>query len=351
MPLSLGFIGAGNINRVHMKDAQQLGMNLAAAADVAPASLEQVKTTFGIAKTYTDYREMLRDKSIDAVVIGTPNKFHAAQAIAALQAGKHVYLEKPMAMNVGESDAILAALKKSRKILQMGMSNRFSGASQALKDYIDAGGCGNIYAGQSWWFRRRGIPGFGGWFTTKSMSGGGALIDIGVHMLDLAVYLMGFPKPVAVSGMTYNIWKNLENYTYVGMWGKPTPGGKKDVDDYALALIRFVEGQTLQLNVSWALNVDFMQPEQGVRLMGDKGGVELKGMDQPFAYTEQAGHLVDVKLHFKAAPNHTQTMAHFVECVQGNRQPLATAQQGRTIQSILDAIYESGKTGKEVRLK
>jgi predicted dehydrogenase len=183
------------------------------------------------------------------------------------------------------------------------------------------------------------------------MSGGGALIDIGVHMLDLAVYLMGFPKPVAVSGMTYNIWKNLENYTYVGMWGKPTPGGKKDVDDYALALIRFVEGQTLQLNVSWALNVDFMQPEQGVRLMGDKGGVELKGMDQPFAYTEQAGHLVDVKLHFKAAPNHTQTMAHFVECVQGNRQPLATAQQGRTIQSILDAIYESGKTGKEVRLK
>ncbi len=219
MPLSLGFIGAGNINRVHMKDAQQLGLNLAAAADVVPASLEQVKTTFGITKTFLDYRKMLADKSIDAVVIGTPNKFHAAQAIAALQAGKHVFLEKPMAMNVGECDAILAAHKKSRKILQMGMVNRFRGSSQALKNYVDSGRCGNLYSGQAYWYRRRGVPGFGGWFTTKSMSGGGALIDIGVHYLDLALYLMGFPKPVAVSGMTYNIWKRLDSYNYSGMWG------------------------------------------------------------------------------------------------------------------------------------
>ena len=202
MSLSLGFIGAGNINRSHLKSAQQLGLNLAGIADVVPAAAEECKKLFNVAKSYSDYRQLLADNSIDAVVIGTPNKFHAEQAIAALKAGKHVFLEKPMAMNVDESDAILAALKKSRKTLQMGMANRFRSSVWALKHYIDAGKCGNIYSGQAFWYRRRGIPGFGGWFTTKSLSGGGALIDIGVHLLDLALYLMGFPKPVAVSGAT-----------------------------------------------------------------------------------------------------------------------------------------------------
>jgi predicted dehydrogenase len=134
------------------------------------------------------------------------------------------------------------------------------------------------------------------------------------------------------------------------MWGKPTPGGKKDVDDYALALIRFEGGQTLNLNVSWALNVAFMEPDSGVRLMGDRGGVELKG-PEPYAYGEEAGHLSDTKLHFTQNNPGLDEIAHFAECVKDGREPMPTAQQGRTIQSILDAIYRSSAEGKEVRVE
>jgi len=291
---------------------------------------------------------MLNDKDIQGVIIGTPNKFHAEQAIASLNAGKHVFLEKPMSMNLPEADAIVAAAKKSGKTVQIGMVNRFKGAAQSLKKFVDSGKCGNIYAAHTAWYRRRGIPGFGGWFTTKSMSGGGALIDIGVHMLDLTLYLMNFPKPVAVSGMTYNIWKNVSDYTYTSMWGAPTPGGKKDVDDYALALVRFDGGQTLQLNVSWALNVGSMNPEQVVRVIGDKGGVALEGLDNPFIYTEEAGQIVDIKPMYSNVDPGVEEIKQFAAVIKGEAKPTATVEQGRTVQSILDAIYRSGEERKEV---
>jgi predicted dehydrogenase len=348
MSVRVGFIGAGNINRYHMKNATTAGFELIAVADVKPGVAEDAQKLYSVRDAFTGYQDLLKVKDVEAVIIGTPNKFHAEQAIAALEAGKHVFLEKPMAMNVRESDAILAAMKRSGKLVQMGMVNRFKGAPQALKRFIESGRCGQLYAGQTFWYRRRGIPGFGGWFTTKSLSGGGALIDIGVHMLDLALYLMGFPKPVAVSGATYNMWQELGSYTYTNMWGAPTPGGKKDVDDYALATIRFAEGQTLQVNVSWALNVGFMQPEQGLRLMGDKGGVALDGLDNPHVYTEEAGHIVDMKPYYANVDAGLEEIKHFAACVKGEAKPMPTAEQGRTVQSILDAIYRSGEERREV---
>jgi predicted dehydrogenase len=233
----------------------------------------------------------------------------------------------------------------------MGMANRFRASSQALKSAVDAGVCGHIYSGEAFWYRRRGIPGFGGWFTTKSMSGGGALIDIGVHMIDLALFLMGFPKPVAVSGKTYNVWKDLKDYNYTSMWGAPVPGGKKDVDDYALALIRFDQGQTLQVNVAWSLNVGWMNPEMGVRVMGEKGGVALEGMDNPRVYTEQFGKVVDTQPYAKAVDAFQEEMRQFDDVMAGRGKPIATAEQGRTVQSILDAIYRSSEQGREVSVE
>lgn len=348
MSVSVGFIGAGNINRYHMKNAAAAGLKLVAVADVVETAAADAKQQYAMSKSYTDYKEMLADPEIQGVIIGTPNKFHAEQAIASLNAGKHVFLEKPMAINLAEADAIVAAAKKNGKTVQMGMINRFKGAAQTLKKFVDSGRCGNIYAAHTAWYRRRGIPGFGGWFTTKSMSGGGALIDIGVHMLDLTLYLMGFPKPVAVSGATYNIWKDLGGYTYTNMWGAPTPGGKKDVDDYALALIRFDGGQTLQLNISWALNVGSMNPEQVVRVMGDKGGVALEGLDTPMIYTEEAGQIVDIKPQYTNADPGIEELKQFAAVMRGEMKPIATVEQGRTVQSILDAIYRSGAERKEV---
>ncbi len=350
MALKLGLIGCGGIGKHHLLSVKELGYELHGAADINLAAAQEAIKPFAGAKAYPNHQEMLKDKAIEAVIVATPNKHHAEHAIAALEAGKHVFLEKPMAMNVGESDRILAARDRAKKLLQIGMVNRFNGATQALRKYIDAGRCGKIYAGQAHWYRRRGVPGFGGWFTTKSMSGGGALIDIGVHLLDLSMYLMGFPKPVAVSGQTYNVWKELNDYTYTSMWGKPVADGKKDVDDYALALIRFADGATLQLNVSWALNVEFMEPDQIVRVMGDEGGVALQGIENPHADGEEAGHLIDTKLHYMKNNPFVDEMKHFADCIAEGRLPMPAGEEGRTVQSILDAIYRSGEEGREVRL-
>ncbi len=352
MPLSVGFIGAGNMGRSHMRCAQTLGLNLAAVTDILPAAAEQASRQFGIRRTYTDYRAMLKaGKDLDAVIIATPNKFHAEHAIGCLKAGKHVFLEKPMTTSTRDADKILAAHKASGKLLQMGMVNRFTAAVQTTRRFIAEGCCGKIYSGQAFWYRRRGIPGFGGWFTTKEFSGGGGLIDLGVHMLDVALYLMDFPKPVAVSGMTYNVWKSLDTYTYTDMWGQPTPGGKKDVDDYALGLIRFADGQTLQLNISWALNLGDLALERGVRLMGDKGGVALTGMEETRIFGEQAGHLVDTIPQFAKNDPNLDEIRHFVECVQEGRPPMPTAEQGRTVQLLLEALYRSSQEGREIRLR
>lgn len=350
MAVRLGYIGAGNIIRGHLRSTKELGLEPVGVYDIVPSIGETVAREFGVGKVCYSLEELLAIKDIDAVVVGTPNKFHAEQAVAALQAGKHVLLEKPMAMNAAECDRIIAARNKTGKIVQIGMAQRFRGSSQTLKKLVQSGACGDIYAGQSYWYRRRGIPGFGSWFTLKEFSGGGGLIDIGVHMLDLAMYLMGFPKPVAVSGATYNVWKDLDSYLYTSMWAKPVPGGKKDVDDFASAMIRFDQGQTLQLSVSWAMHIGNMDPEMGVRLMGDKGGVELKGMDNPVLYSEQAGHITDVKLQYKNVTPMVEEMRHFVECIADNRQPIATPEQGRAVQSVLDAIYRSSAEGREVRL-
>ena len=347
----VGYVGAGNINKNHMKCAAPAGLEVAAVFDVFKPAADEAAKLYE-ATAFDDYDAMLRS-DIDAVFIGTPNKFHAPQTIAALQAGKHVFLEKPMAMNVGESDAIIAARDKAGKVVQMGMVNRFQGSSQTLKDFVTAGRCGEIYSGQTFWWRRRGIPGFGGWFTTKSMSGGGALIDIGVHMLDLAMYLMGFPEPVAVSGSTYNTWKKYDEYTFNNMWAAPRPGTEikdKDVDDYATAKIRFSGGQSLSLDVSWALNIPDLQPEMGLRLQGDKGGVALEGMDKPRFYGEQEGHVVDVVPQYKKVDAMQAEDTHFGQVLRGEAELIPTAEQGRTVQRVLDAIYRSSDEGREVRL-
>jgi len=350
MPLAMGFIGAGTINRAHMENARQLGFDLVGVADTHRPSAEEAGAKVGIKNVYEDFRELLANTSIDAVIVGTPNKFHAEQAIAALNAGKHVLLEKPMAMNVAECDQILAAVSKSGRTLQMGMANRFKAAPRALKKFVESGRCGKIYSAQSFWFRRRGIPGFGGWATNKKMAGGGALVDIGVHLLDLAMYMMDFPEPESVTGATYNIWSSLDEYRYLSMWGKPVPGGKKDVEDYALATIRFVTGQTLQLNVSWAINVA-VQPDAGVRLMGDKGGAELKGLDELIVYGEEAGQLVDIKPQFVPVNELKDELADFAACIRDKRTPIATAGQGRAVQAILDAIYASDEQKREIRFE
>ena len=202
----VGIIGVGGIfngaHREHyLKDDR---LEVVALCDIIEERAVECRDGFfPDAKVYTDFNELLKDETIDSVDICTPNYLHSIIAVAAFKAGKHVFCEKPDAVNVEEVMKMNDAAKAAGKTLMVMRNNRFTDASKLAKKFIDDGKMGEIYCGRCGWQRRRGIPGKGGWFTTKAQSGGGPLIDLGVHMIDLAIWLMGNPTPVAVTGSTY----------------------------------------------------------------------------------------------------------------------------------------------------
>jgi predicted dehydrogenase len=200
----VGLVGCGGIGRVHMASyAKVADAEIVAACDLNQEKLDYAKSTFGIQKTYLDYNEMFETEKLDAVVVAVPNVVHAPIAIAALKTNHHVFCEKPMSINSIEAQKMFDTAKASNKIFMMGFNNRYRGDSQVLKSFIDKGVLGDIYYARCGWVRRMGIPGMGGWFTQKEQSGGGPLIDIGVHVLDLTMWLLGNPKPVMAFGSTY----------------------------------------------------------------------------------------------------------------------------------------------------
>ncbi len=345
----LGFIGAGNIGKVHMEAFQALqGVELTAVTDAIRPLAEASQKQFNILRVYDTAAELLKDSSMDAVVIGVPNHLHAPLAVAALEAGKNVLLEKPMALDAGEAKAIVRAERESGKRLMMGHQMRWSSPAMEIKRQVDAGSLGRIYTAKAGWIRRKGIPGWGTWFTRKGEAGGGPLIDIGVHMLDLALFLMGNPKPVSVVGVTYAEFG--PDRKGIGSWGKPNWDGYFDVEDLATALIKMEDGSSLTLEVSWAVHAQ-TDSLPFVQLMGRDAGVSLRGEEGIF-HAEMFGKSVDVPMFF-AEPEGADRMRlseHFLDCVREGREPVSSALSGLTNQLILDAIYESSKTGRQIEL-
>jgi predicted dehydrogenase len=323
-------------------------VELVAVADTNGAAAEQAAKTAGIPKSFSDPAELLRQADVEAVSVCVPNAFHAGITIDALRAGKHVLCEKPPAMNAKEAEAMAEAAKKARKVLMYAFVNRFQAESQGLKKFIEAGDLGEIYHCAAQATRRRGIPGLGGWFTTKKMSGGGPLIDIGVHILDLSLWLMGFPKPVSVSAACYMKFGHKKDYVYVSMWGTKVPGGTFDVEDYASALVRFDGGATLSLECSWAANIQ--SGAFSTQLLGDKGGALLEVGGGLKLFGEHRGNLVDMAPQFAKADRFLEEVNNFLAAARGDGQPLCTPEQGIIVQKIIDAIYKSSDAGKEVRL-
>jgi predicted dehydrogenase len=203
--LKLGIIGTGNIfKNVHVQAwSTDPDVEIYAVCDEIHEKAQAIAQQYGVSHVYTNYGDLLQDSAIDMIDICTDNLDHSEIAIAALTAGKHVFCEKPDAVNAEEAQKMADAAKKSGKVLMTMRNNRFRPAAQFLKKFIASGHMGDIYTGRCGWIRRRGIPGKGGWFTNKSLSGGGPLIDLGVHFIDLAIWLMGNPKPVCVVGATY----------------------------------------------------------------------------------------------------------------------------------------------------
>lgn len=350
--LRLGVVGTGNIFRSAHLPAwlEHPEIEVVALCDVVQERAQKLADEHGIAHVYTDYRELLRHGDIDAVDICTPNLYHSEVAVAALMAGIHVFCEKPDAVTPEKAQEMAEAAAASGKVLMTMRNNRFTPASQYLKRYINEGHMGEIYTGRCGWLRRRGIPGKGGWFTTKELSGGGPLIDLGVHYIDLALWMMGNPKPVAVSGATYCKFAGTDlSDSEHSQFGEKKEESTFNVEDLATGFIRFDNNATLQIEFSWASNVQ----EEGtfLELRGTKAGASLvKGELKLFG--EMAGHLVNIQpiMGNRTVDAHGEHIKHFVQVVQGREDPILIPQHGIDMIKILTALYQSAELGAEVRL-
>lgn len=349
--LRVAAVGTGNIFRsIHLPAwLANPEIELVAVCDAYRPGAQKIADEHGIADVYDDYRDVIARDDVDVVGICTPNLYHSEVSVAALQAGKHVFCEKPDAINPAEAVKMAEAAKTSGKTLMVMRNNRYRPVSQFLRSYVEAGHMGDIYTGRCGWLRRRGIPGKGGWFTTKELSGGGPLIDLGVHMIDLAIWIMGNPKPVAVSGSVYTKFANSELSDSVhSAFGNKQADGTFDVEDLATGFIRFENGASLQIEFSWASNVE--TEERFVELRGTKAGFTLRNDDLKL-FTEIEGTLCNIVPQLpKDGGGHRNNINHFVDVVRGRARPIFTPEQGVDMIHILSAIYESAQTGREVRL-
>jgi len=356
MALRLGIVGAGAIGNVHAEAALRNGARVGGVWDLHGERAAACAARHG-ATAESTLDALLARPDIDAVAVAVPNAAHAECAIRALEKGKHVLLEKPMAMSLDECDRIIDVAARANRVLQLGFVCRGSPAAHAAKALIDAGRLGTIYHAKCSIYRRRGIPGLGGWFTTKAQSGGGPLIDLGVHVLDLTRWLCGSPKALRASGACYaSFGSPIANYRYVEMWaGPPRLEGTCDVEDHATALVRYEGGLTVEMNVTWAMNIPDGAMKDGVFLFGDKGGLafQIFGSDLTLA-TEEHGRIADVRPILEPG----DALAHawdrqyrqFLDATQRGVAPHASAADGRAIQAIVEAIYRSGCEAREVEV-
>lgn len=345
MAVRIGLIGAGGVAlQGHIPGYKALGgqVELVALADVNPERAAAVAKEHGFARAYADYETMLAQEKLDAVSVCTPNKFHAPAVTAALEAGLHVLCEKPPGRNVAEAEAMAAAAARTGKLLMFGFNNRFRPETQMAKRFVDSADLGAIYAVRAKWLRRRGIPGWGV-FTNKELQGGGALIDIGVHVLDLALHLMGYPEPELVVGSTY---RHLGQRPATAPWG-PWDHEHFEVEDMAMAFIKCKNGATIILESSFMEHMEPMD-ELSVRLSGTRGGLSLF----PFkAFTDMHDAIVNITPAWvPAGDGYHLEVAHFVAAVRGETSPLITPAEGVILQRVIDAVYRSAATGAAVTL-
>lgn len=342
----IGVIGAGGIAQgAHLPGYATIPdlCEVVALADINEETLKTAAGKFGVQHTFTDYRKLLEMDEVDAVSVCTPNYVHMDPTLAAFKAGKHVLCEKPIAMNAREAAKMVEAGRKAKRNFMVGYNTRFEPRSQLLKKYIQAGDLGEIYYARAQALRRRGIPGWGV-FIDKAKQGGGPLIDIGVHILDLTLWLMGHPKPVAASGVTYAKFGHRSDIVgFLGQWDYKN----FTVEDFASALIRLENGATVVLEASFVANI----PEDvwNSTLCGTEGGATTN----PFTVVREAHRSLQVFKPETPSQNinsHHAEMKHFVESILNGTEPLTTGEHGLMVSQIMDAIYESSEKGREVKI-
>lgn len=350
--IHVGMIGAGAIAQDHCRGVgRHPNAEMVAVADVSKKRATKLAKAFGMGKVFTQWEELVADPELDAVAIALPNYLHAPVATAALRSGKHVILDKPFAMNLKEAKAVVAAARKARKVMMVGMNQRYRPESQTLRALVERGELGEVYHGKAKWLRRSGCPSFGTWFGEKKLAGGGCLLDIGVHMLDLCLFLMDNWKPEAVTGQIYTKFGNRG--LGEGGWGQSDKEKRFtfDVDDFASGLIKFKDGATVELNVSWALH-QADPNNMGVELYGTEAGASAYPKARIYRSGRKKGEYEVVEPQNVAIPlPHANRQMNWIDAILKQAKPLCTLQQALLIQQILDAVYKSSQTGREVRIK
>jgi predicted dehydrogenase len=351
--LRVGVVGLGWAGETHIKSYLQIpNVEVVAIADPYEPKLKQISATYGIKDTYTNYQDLVSRDDIDVVSVATPNQLHAPVSIAALNAGKHVLCEKPLARSYAEGQGMVEAAKKSGRILKVAFNHRERGDVQILKSYIDSGQLGRIYHAKATWMRRSGIPGVGGWFTSKEMAGGGPLIDLGVHVLDMALYLLGEPKVASISAATYAELGPRGR----GNWGdyKLVGAGGYEVEDLATAFIRMVDGSTLLLEASWAV-YGKSADDFGVTLFGTEGGAEIDVKNYVWEntlriFTDVSGVPAEVQPRVKKGEGHLAVVRQFIQDIRSGDWSY-NGEQGLYRTRIIDACYTSAIERREVVLE
>jgi predicted dehydrogenase len=344
----VGIIGTGSISRTHVPGWRASGLtDLAAACDIDRPVLDRWSTEFGVGRTYDRGEDLIRDPDIDIVDICTPNHYHAPLAIAALQAGKHVICEKPLAPTPAEIRRMIVARDASGRMLMTAQHFRYKGTARALRAEIAGGALGEVYHGRCWILRRFLLPVRPG-FVLKSESGGGACIDIGVHILDLGLWLMGNPRPVAVSGVTRT--ELAKKPGAFSLWGPSVPP-ELDVEEFACAFVRFANGATLMLEISWMLHHNIAGEDAQVWMYGRDGGCHWPSCTLTSTnYATKQHYLRTLQLTADAAEPHAQECIEFARAVDAGAPSPVPAEQSLDVMTILDAVYRSQAEGREIRL-
>jgi len=300
----------------------------------------------------TNYEEILARADIDAVSVCVPNYLHKPIAIAALRAGKHVLLEKPIALDATEGEEIVRVAQETERVLGIAFSKRYRGDVQLLKKQIDSGALGDIYYARAFWNRRAGIPGLGSWFTSKTLAGGGSLIDIGVHVIDMVLYLMGNPEITAVSGATYSKLGGQGKGHWAGARFRQPTEVVFEVDDLATAMVRTGSGATIHIESSWAA-YGAATDEFGVSLMGDKGGAEIRVKDytkEPALklFSDVEGVPTDLQPRVVHRHEHNSIVEQFLNSIIDGVPMSPSGEEGVNRARVIDLIYESSQLGREI---
>ena len=352
--LKVGIIGVGGISGVHHSGYTKCeDAELWAICDIKPDVLKETSEKYAVPKErcFLDHRDLLKLKEIDAVSVCTPNKCHCEITCNALKAGKHVLCEKPMAMDPREAQRMVTAARKARRLLQIGLMQRFRADANYVREVVEQGEIGEVIYARCHAVRRRGVPSWGV-FGQLEEQGGGGLIDIGVHQIDLTWYMMGKPKPVAVSGQIYHTIGNTPNHWGMfGQWDWKT----YTVEDFAVGLVRFETGATMAIECSFNANLD--REDHSSHVVGTKGGA---GIDPLSVQLELNGRLMDCTPHNVMSvdknnkptrlTHHELEIEHFCDCILKGKPTRVPGSETIWTQKIIDGIFRSAKMGKEVKI-